>query len=104
MVNSNSEAQAQCAYLGQELDIFAEAQNWKQYWAKFIKPFLRGTLVEVGAGIGASTPHLVTPTVERLICLEPDNRFAAIIERDIQLGKLPRICSVSNDNLGICAL
>ena len=42
------------AYIGQELEIFAQAVNWKRYFARYIAPYIRGDVLEVGAGIGAN--------------------------------------------------
>jgi hypothetical protein len=39
-------------YQGNELDLFAKAINWKKYFASFIKPYLQGKVIEVGAGKG----------------------------------------------------
>ena len=40
-------------YVGQELDVFAHAVHWKRYWSSQIEPYLRGDVLEVGAGLGA---------------------------------------------------
>ena len=45
-------------YLGHELEIFAHAVNWKRYWASLIRRYIRGDVLEVGAGIGTNTPYL----------------------------------------------
>src|ERR1041385_2482183 len=66
-------------YIGRELDLFANVRNWKQYWAQQITPFLAGDVLEVGAGIGANTPLLITSTRGRWVCLEPDPQLAAQI-------------------------
>ena len=42
-------------YCGSELELFAAARNWKGYWSQQVKPFLRGDILEVGAGIGSNT-------------------------------------------------
>ena len=39
-------------YIGSELDLFADVDNWKSYWSRQIQPFLSGDVIEVGAGIG----------------------------------------------------
>jgi SAM-dependent methyltransferase len=66
------------AYVGQELELFAHAQNWKQYWSATIRPYLRGDVLEVGAGIGANTRLLLeqqSSAISRWVCLEPDSRL-----------------------------
>ena len=64
------------AYVGQELDIFARAKNWKEYWASEIRPCLRGDVLEVGAGIGSSTEVLWNDRLTSWTCLEPDPALA----------------------------
>jgi SAM-dependent methyltransferase len=63
-------------YIGQELDIFAHAANWKRYWSSHVCPFLSGDVLEVGAGIGANTPLLTPDRFRSWVCLEPDARLA----------------------------
>ena len=64
-------------YVGQELDIFREARNWKRYWASQVQPYLAGDVLEVGAGLGANIGYLNNPAVRSLHCLEPDEVLAA---------------------------
>ena len=42
-------------YPGGELELFEHARNWKKYFSHFIKPYLKGRVLEVGAGIGSTT-------------------------------------------------
>jgi SAM-dependent methyltransferase len=63
-------------YVGQELDIFAHAKNWKHYWSSCVRPFLTGDVLEVGAGIGANTPMLAPHLAHSWVCLEPDVTLA----------------------------
>jgi phospholipid N-methyltransferase len=60
------------SYIGTELDVFAHARNWKKYWAAAICPYLRGDVLEVGAGIGSNTDILKSDAVSSWKCLEPD--------------------------------
>lgn len=64
-------------YVGAELDVFALAANWKRYFAGLLQPYIRGEVLEVGAGIGETTRTLCNPSVKRWICVEPDPRLAA---------------------------
>ena len=64
-------------YPGSELDVFAGAARWKRYFAAHLRPFIRGRVLEVGAGIGAVTRTLCTGSEEAWTCLEPDARLAA---------------------------
>ena len=63
-------------YQGGELDIFAHAVRWKKYWGARIAPWIRGDVLEVGAGIGRNTPMLQNPEVRSWHCLEPDPQLA----------------------------
>ncbi len=79
-------------YEGQELDIFARATNWKRYFRREIRPFLRGRVLEVGAGIGTTTKMLYDKTVTRWTCLEPDPILAQRLEgRVLELPDSERI-------------
>jgi phospholipid N-methyltransferase len=60
------------SYVGQELDVFARAENWKRYWAAQIRSYVQGHVLEVGAGLGASTHFLAGPQIASWTCLEPD--------------------------------
>jgi SAM-dependent methyltransferase len=62
-------------YVGEELDLFAQARNWKRYWSDQVRPFVTGDVLEVGAGIGTNTRLLDTPGAKRWTCLEPDQRL-----------------------------
>ena len=80
-------------YVGQELELFAEARNWKSYWSSIVRPYLRGRVLEVGAGLGATTTALCTGDTN-WTCMEPDPRLAQQIGEKIARGDLPRTCRV----------
>lgn len=63
-------------YVGQELDVFAHAKNWKSYWSSEIRTYLTGDVLEVGAGIGANTEILWSDRATSWTCLEPDPALA----------------------------
>jgi SAM-dependent methyltransferase len=67
-------------YIGSELDLFALASNWKHYWTEEIRPYLRGRVLEVGAGIGSNTVALADQTRD-WTCLEPDAALADRLRR-----------------------
>ena len=86
-------------YVGAELELFSHAANWKKYYGDLIRPFFGDELLEVGAGIGATTAELCDGAQKRWICLEPDARMAAEIQRKIADGKLPAKCEVEINTL-----
>ena len=71
-------------YVGSELDLFAAALNWKAYWSGQIRPFLRGDILEVGAGIGSNTPFLDLGSRERWVCLEPDPELIGQLVKNLK--------------------
>jgi len=65
-------------YIGDELELFSLAENWKNYWSDQIVPYLGSRILEVGAGLGGTT-RLLLSKVSKLtdwIALEPDNKLA----------------------------
>jgi hypothetical protein len=58
-------------YIGNELQVFSLASNWGKYLRSQIIPYLSGTVIEVGAGIGTKTKELCG-NVNRYIAVEPD--------------------------------
>jgi len=81
-------------YPGNELELFREARNWKAYYAGILKPFIAGSVLEVGAGIAETSPYLLNDQVTAWTCLEPDEAFFAALQKKINEGKLPSGFSV----------
>lgn len=77
------------AYPGQELDTFANAKNWKAYFRSLLHPYLRGRVLEVGAGIGATTRALWDERVSEWVLLEPDRSFSTRLMDAKRDGSLP---------------
>lgn len=63
-------------YIGDELNLFAQAANWKAYIRNEIGPYVKGHVLEVGAGIGETTKALISGTEDSWTCLEPDRNLA----------------------------
>ena len=63
-------------YLGSELDLFALASNWKAYVKHEIGQYIKGHVLEVGAGIGETTKALINGHEDSWTCLEPDRGLA----------------------------
>ncbi|MBC7899534.1 MAG: class I SAM-dependent methyltransferase [Saprospiraceae bacterium] len=83
-------------YIGSELDVFAFASNWKSYYKGLIAEYIGRNVLEVGAGIGATTQTLCDGSQERWICLEPDPKLADQIKTKIDSGELPKCCTARN--------
>jgi SAM-dependent methyltransferase len=81
-------------YVGNELELFAEATIWKSYLARQIAPRPGEEVLEVGAGLGGTTRRFCNRTHSRWLCLEPDPALAAQITRSIASGDLPACCRV----------
>jgi 2-polyprenyl-3-methyl-5-hydroxy-6-metoxy-1,4-benzoquinol methylase len=64
-------------YVGDELEVFAIADNWKSYLASQIRPFLGRDVLEVGAGIGATMRALCSNEQKTWTGVEPDAALAA---------------------------
>lgn len=86
-------------YIGNELELFKHAHNWKSYYAGFIKGLLKGDVLEVGAGIGETTHSLCDGTQDSWLCVEPDAQLVAEIARKKESGYLPGLIEVLNDTI-----
>jgi 2-polyprenyl-3-methyl-5-hydroxy-6-metoxy-1,4-benzoquinol methylase len=64
------------SYVGDELSIFAGARHWKRYIASQIAAYVCGHVLEVGAGMGATTEALWQNKVIEWTSLEPDPALA----------------------------
>lgn len=68
-------------YVGGELELFADALNWKKYYRSVIAPYIVGDVLEVGAGLGGTTQVLCDGRQQRWTCLEPDPDLADALTR-----------------------
>jgi SAM-dependent methyltransferase len=68
-------------YVGNELDTFSRARNWRGYWASTLRRYIAGDVLEVGAGIGANIAPVNNPHVRSIHCLEPDPDLAKHLSR-----------------------
>lgn len=81
-------------YDGNELEMFAEATNWKRYIYNQVAPYLGDEVLEVGAGYGGSTLHVAKTPAARWVCLEPDPRLAERLRTRLEKGEFPACCEV----------
>lgn len=86
-------------YVGGELGLFAEAQNWKAYWSSLIRPMLRGAVLEVGAGMGTNTVLLRSSQQTSWMCLEPDQALVQLMNRRFQQQPPDGACDVVRGRL-----
>lgn len=86
-------------YIGNELELFKHAVNWKNYYAKFFKHLLKGDVLEVGAGIGETTRSLCDGTQTAWVCLEPDEKLTNEIELKKKQGYLPSFIEIKTATL-----
>jgi hypothetical protein len=70
-------------YVGSELALFAAARNWKSYWCRHVRPFVKGDVLEVGAGIGSNTLLMDPGGTGRWVCLEPDPKLLVQLRANI---------------------
>jgi SAM-dependent methyltransferase len=71
------------AYIGQELNLFSLATNWKCYVNRAIGEYLDGDVLEVGAGIGSTTAAMHDGRAHSWVCLEPDPRNATRLKKAV---------------------
>lgn len=77
-------------YIGTELDLFSKAKNWKHYYASQLGSYIRGDVLEAGAGIGETSTALMeagSPT--NWTCLEPDPVLSRSISEKAGRGHFP---------------
>lgn len=65
-------------YIGNELELFSYATNWKAYFNSQINEYVNGDVLEVGSGLGETTKVLFSNSVASWSCIEPDEKMAQI--------------------------
>ncbi len=81
-------------YQGSELELFQHANNWKRYFAGVIRPFIKGNVLEAGAGIGSTTLLLNDGSPTSWLLLEPDDAMSENLVNQCRTGQLPANCQV----------
>lgn len=81
-------------YIGNELELFEGAYNWKSYYASFVKPYLQNTVLEIGAGLGGTTRFLCNGQQKEWTCLEPDKKLSKLIKEKLKFNQIPNCCNV----------
>lgn len=86
-------------YPGEELQVFEAATNWKNYFAGHISGYLKGKILEVGAGIGGTTLLLNKGKADNWLLLEPDETMQQILQQKIKDKLLPSNCKAVKGTL-----
>jgi SAM-dependent methyltransferase len=76
------------SYVGRELELFQHAARWKAYYGRTIRPFIVGDVLEVGAGLGATSRVLCDGRQRLWTCLEPDPRLHGQLEASLSARPL----------------
>lgn len=72
-----------------EFAALSEAVNYREAIAKLFSPYLKGDILEVGAGIGqmlSDVARLCRP--QSITAVEPDPRFAAELQRNLPFARV----------------
>ncbi len=67
------------AYEGQDLEALADLKNYQNWIMEAFEPFLKGTVLEVGAGTG-NISRLYVDRVEKAVLLEPALNLTRILQ------------------------
>jgi 2-polyprenyl-3-methyl-5-hydroxy-6-metoxy-1,4-benzoquinol methylase len=84
-------------YPGNELEVFQHAKHWKKYFAKKTRSFIKGNVLEVGAGIGSTTSLLNDGSAKQWLMLEPDEQMNSTLRE--KLKDLPSNCTVQTGTI-----
>jgi SAM-dependent methyltransferase len=76
-------------YPGKELELFQHATRWKNYFSRQIRPYIKGRVLEAGAGIGANTLLLNDNSSPLWLLVEPDAGMSDVLNEKISKEELP---------------
>ena len=86
-------------YPGEELVLFQNATNWKKYFSRQIKPYIKGDVLEVGAGIGSTTLLLNDGSADQWLMLEPDEQLSSQLKIKLETNALPGNCRLQSGTI-----
>jgi ubiquinone/menaquinone biosynthesis C-methylase UbiE len=86
-------------YQGNELTLFQHASQWKKYFSQQIKPYIKGNVLEVGAGIAATTLLLNDGSANQWLMLEPDEQMSSLLKNKITSKELPANCQLQTGTI-----
>lgn len=90
-------------YPGDELQIFSHAVRWKSYWSSRLRKYVKGDVLDVGAGQGNNLEFLLDAPCHSWTALEPD---AALLQKTIARGAIsqdPRLKWVTGTTADLLA-
>ncbi len=76
----------QVQYDGFELEHFDSAQNFRKYQLQLIKPYLKGSFLEVGPGQGGMT-KLYKNYLKKITLIEPDKKLYRSLKKKFKNNK-----------------
>lgn len=83
-------------YEGQELSGLEEAVNYYRWLLREFSPFVRGRVLEIGAGTGTFSRHLLSLPIERLVCVEPAENLFPLLDSLIDSRVIKLCCSLED--------
>jgi SAM-dependent methyltransferase len=86
-------------YMGDELEIFKHAHNWKRYWGSQVQPYLGQRVLEVGAGIGGTTQVLCSEQYDYWLGIEPDQMMLQQLLEQQAAGMYPSCCEFKAETI-----
>ncbi len=90
-----STPQERIDYIGNELDLFKNAVNWKNYFARTLKPYVKGRVLDAGCGMGANAEYLWNERVTDWTFLEPDPQLLAKVKDNVPWHVLGKSTSIN---------
>jgi hypothetical protein len=87
-------------YIGAELELFAQAKNWKNYLKDYLEKYIKGNILEVGAGMGSNTGLLHNIYCHKWLCLEPDSQLFNVLQIAISADSIPN-CQAQNGTISL---
>lgn len=87
-------------YIGTELSLFAQATNWKAYVKILLNEYIKGDVLEIGAGIGTNTHLLCSSYYRKWLCLEPDTMLFNSLQHSININNITN-CSALNGTIDL---
>lgn len=85
------------ATTGCELELFANARNWKRYVASQIRTSIRGDVLEVGAGLGSTSAELRKIPHRSWTALEPEPTLFVQLQATASNHRMSLVCGTTAD-------